>query len=149
MSPGTSRAAVYLVVLAVAQHGGAAGQHGAYRIKCFFRLAFLNESDEGIDENDTGNDASIHIILESERDSPGDQQHIDQWVVKLQQKAQPGSASLGRGQAVMAILLDPLGSLLPAQPRVGVNGQGLQGLCCGLVCARQACDRSLKKYLAL
>ena len=61
------------------------------------------------------------------RDGAGNQQHIDQPVVKLQSQAQPGSTSLGCWQAVAAVLLQTAGNFLAAQARVGVDRQGLQG----------------------
>ena len=55
------------------------------------------------------------------RDGVGNQQHLDQRVVKLQSQAQPGSTSLGCWQAVATLLLQTAGNFLAAQGRVGVD----------------------------
>ena len=112
---------INFMLLAVAQHGGTAGQHGAHRVKRLFCLALLDETDQGVDDHHTGNDAGIDVILQGKSHDARGQQHINQRVVKLQRKAQPRPAPLGHRQAVGAVLVPPLADLVTVQTGLGID----------------------------
>ncbi len=69
---------VDLVPLALAQYRGVTGQHGAHRFQRLLRLAFLNETDNSVDQHHADNHACIHIVLKRNCDGARNQQHIDQ-----------------------------------------------------------------------
>jgi len=70
--------------LAVAQHSGLRGHHLFERFDGFFGLGFLNETDEGVDENDAQNHRRVHPLLQQQGHCTRGQQDVHQRLMKLQ-----------------------------------------------------------------
>ena len=111
---GHQFAGIDVLALTIAPHIGACGQHTAYRVQCAFGLAFLNVANDGVDEHHTHDHARIHVAAQRQRGQPSGQQHVNQRVVELQQKAQPHGTAGGFGQTVGAVLGQALLHLLGA-----------------------------------
>jgi hypothetical protein len=79
---------------AVPHHRGAERKHVADRVERLFRLAFLNEADQRIDQHHAQDHAAIHPVPEGRGDAGGAEQHIDQDIVELKQETSQRAALL-------------------------------------------------------
>src|SRR5690606_26051529 len=102
--------------LSPAQYRGVRRQHLPDGVHGFFRLAFLNETDDGVGDYHRQNYYGVPQVAKQPRDHGGAQQDVYQDVVELQQKAQPDRLSRGLGQSVGADTIQPRLSLGRIQP---------------------------------
>ncbi len=78
----------------VAQHHGVRRQHLADGGHGRFGLAFLDEADDGIDQDHAQNHGGVDAMTQRAGDRGRNQQQVDQNIVELQQEAHERPASL-------------------------------------------------------
>lgn len=93
-----------------------------------FGLGFLEVADPGVDQDDHQNDDGIENSAEDEFDDGRDDEQVDQWAVELEKEAEPGAATLPRGQDVGAEGLLPTFDFEKVEATSGVGVQQLSGL---------------------
>ncbi len=116
MSPGTRSAPSTVTAPAVAQHGGAWGEHSPDRRHRRLGLALLEKADHRIGQHHGEDHAGIDPVLQGPRHHGRAQQHIDQHVVELHEEPQHRPARPHLGQAVRSMLGQPPRGLLHVQP---------------------------------
>ena len=119
---------IHRLARTLAPHIGAAGQQATHRVHGFFGLTFLHKADQGVDQHHRQNHQRVHMKLQRQGHASGDQQDINQRVVKLQQKTPPSRHALHGGQPVVAMRAQPLRHGLGRQTLRRVHRQHLQHL---------------------
>ena len=76
----------YLDHAPVAPHSRLQRQQVADRVHGALGLAFLYETDHGVDDHDTEDHAAVDPIAQQQSDRAGDEQNVDQDIVKLPQE---------------------------------------------------------------
>ena len=107
-----------------ANDGGAQRKHVADGLHGLFRLALLDETDDGVDDNDRHDDGRVHPMRHERRHDRGDDEHVDEHVVELQSEAQQRASPLAARQAIGAMDSETPLSLRLAQARA----RGLKSL---------------------
>ena len=88
----------------VAAHAAFQAEHSANRPHRLLGLALLNEADQRVDQRHGKDDQAIQPFAEHQGQQRGQQQHIDQQVVELTQKAFERSVRAPFGQSVGAFV---------------------------------------------
>ena len=114
---GHQVAAVDGVAFPAAQHCRARSEHLPNGLHGLLGLAFLDKADDGIGHHHGQDHQRIGEVTQQQRDPGGCEQHVDQDVVKLHEKADEGAAPGRFRQAVRAVGLEPRLRLKFAQPR--------------------------------
>jgi hypothetical protein len=102
--------------LAVPEDYGGRREHAPDGLHGLFRLAFLNEPDQGVDQDDGQDDAHVHPLVEHGREDGGHQQDVDEHVVELAQEPPQAAALFRVRQHVGAVLAEPSLDLLTGKP---------------------------------
>ena len=97
--------------MAIAEHRGSGHECLAEGLDRFECLAFLDESDNRIDEHDAEDHPRVDPVVEHRRDDHGDQQDVDQRLVELEQKPHRLTLSPARGEHIEAVPIPSLGRL--------------------------------------
>ena len=87
---GHQRDGIHAAQLSVALHQAHRRRHGENGAQGFFCLAFLNETDDAVDDDDRENNASVDIVSEHDAEPGAEHQHIDEEAAELAQQALPG-----------------------------------------------------------
>ena len=77
----------------------------------FFGFAFLDDADEGVDEDDTEDDAGVDPLAEEGGADGGGEEDVDEDVVELEEEAFEEGVVRGRGELVGSMLLETRGGL--------------------------------------
>ena len=104
---GHNLTGVDLVACAATQNRGMWRDHVADRVERGFRLAFLHEAYNRVDQDDREDDRHIDVMTQEARRSRSGQQEIDQQIVELRQKTQHRVRARRRGQFIRAIRRQP------------------------------------------
>ena len=91
---------------AVAQDAGVRRDHLADRVQRLLRLAFLNEADDGIDQDDGDDHHRIDVVADQSGRDRRRQEEVDQRVVELPQEPPEAMGTGGRGQLVRTVGLE-------------------------------------------
>ena len=98
--------ACYGLASAVAKYGGARREHAANGLERFFGFAFLQETDDRIDDDDGKNNLGVNPVIEQCRHDSGAKQYINQYIVKLGEKPQQRPFALASRQSVGSELFE-------------------------------------------
>ena len=123
-----------------------AGEHVANALKRFFRIALLDMADQGVNHRHAEDHQGIHPVPHDRRQQRRRQQHIDQYIVKMRQKAQPRRLSRLLRQRIFAILLQTRRRLGTADALRSAVGAG-QGFFYGELIERAARFFFIHSYL--
>ena len=88
---------------AVTQYQRVRREHVADGFEGFFGLAFLDKADHRVDDHHACNHPGVDPMPERSSNQRRSKQHVDQHVMKLQQKTQQRPAPLWRLEAVRAV----------------------------------------------
>ena len=100
----------------VAAHGGFRGNHFGQRFDCSLCLGLLNETDDSIEDYDAGDDRRIHPFAENCRDAGRHKQDVNQWLVKLLKKLEPGWRATACSNSIWAKLRPTSADFIRRQP---------------------------------
>ena len=117
---------VDLVLLSATGDDGVRRQHRADRVERLLRAALLNETDQCVDDDHAKNHPGVEPVPERQRDATGDQQEVNQHVVKLRQQAFPARRARRLRQAVGTEALAPRRDFDRVQADVGRVEPGLR-----------------------
>ena len=87
------------------------GKHFPDGFESAFGLAFLYESDDGIDQDDHDNDTGIDPVFQQTGNERRDQQHVDQDIVELQEKPGERAADFGGRERIAAEFMQAFSGL--------------------------------------
>nr|WP_284694091.1 hypothetical protein [Rhodoplanes serenus] len=89
--------------MTIAQNRCTRADHRFDSAESTFCTTLLNEADEGIDDNDTRDDACIYSVAEQSSYGGGDQQDVDQKIVELRYEPRNDAAWLRSRQPVKSM----------------------------------------------
>ena len=104
--------------LPAAQGPGLRGQHVADRVERLLGLAFLNEAEQRIENDNAQNDRRVEPQADHHLDEPGSEQDINQNVVELVQELHERRLLLALRQTVRTVFRQ---ALLRLRPRRGLS----------------------------
>ena len=89
---GNKMLAINTDTLTATNYMGTWREHMADRIHCLFRLALLNEADNGVGNNHGQDDTRIGPVTQCRGNQRRAEQHIDENVVEMQQETNQRAA---------------------------------------------------------
>lgn len=92
--------AFYGLTIATTNYRGTQCKHMAYGIHCFFRLTFLQKTDNSIDNHHGNDDRGIHNMTQHRCNGSGAQKDIYKDIVEMKDKAQHNISTLGFWQLI-------------------------------------------------
>ena len=116
MSPGTRSSASISRRFAVPDYRRLFLDDILERFRTYLRLVFLNGAESGIENKHRENKQSITPVLQGDRSNPGNQQHVDQWILKLLQGDDKNAVLLLFRKLVGAELLQSFPGVLFVRP---------------------------------
>ena len=109
--------------VSVAADHGFRRKHGADGIEGFFGFAFLDDADEGVDEDDAEDDAGVDPFAEEGGADGGGEKDVDEDVVELEEEALEECVARGGGQLVGSVPGEAGGGFGRGEPFFGIRCQ--------------------------
>ena len=103
-------------MVTLADHYRFAGQHIADTLQRFLRITFLDEANQRIDHRHREDHRHVDPMAHHRLEQRCRQQDVDQHIVKMRNKTQPGGFTRLLRQGVFAILLQARSRLCSANP---------------------------------
>ena len=81
-------------MIPLSYHYGFAGEHIANALQRFFSIALLDMANQRVNDGNPKDHKHVYPVAHKELKQRGHQQHVNQYVVKMRQEAQPGGFAL-------------------------------------------------------
>jgi len=94
------------LALAIAKHRRHRGDHSPNGLECFFRFSFLDKPHDGVRDDDAKYHGGIDAVSQEGRKRGRNEQHVDQYIVELDEKSLQRGPSHGWRQTIGAINLE-------------------------------------------
>ena len=99
------------LMFAVTLDAGIAGEHVADPLQRFFGIALLDMANQSVDHRHAEDHQGIDPVAHNGGQRRGRQQHVNQYVVKMGEKAQPGRFALLFRQCIRPTAIQALGGV--------------------------------------